>query len=168
MIYLGRMRIVLLVALFFSAPANVAGQANLDALFQEARRLFDALDYENAAKALDQTIAAIEATPPKDMPGRERLASAYEMRARSKFGLGNPEEAKADFISLLRVSPGYTLTGQVSPRVVALFDETVAAMVTSINVAVTPPTATLLVDGIPLASGGIVKVVVGDHEISAA
>lgn len=168
MIHFRRTRLLLLLALFLARLANVAAaQANGDTLFQEGRRLFDALDYENAVKALDQAIATIEAAPPKDIQGRERLASAYEMRARSKFGLGDPEGAKADFAALLRVNPGYTLTGQVSPRVVALFDETIAEMVTSINVAVTPPTATLLVDGMPLATGEIVKVVVGDHEIAA-
>ena len=54
------------------------------------------------------------------------------MRARSKFGLGNPDEARADFVSLLRVNPNYALTGQISPRVVTLFDETAAQTVTNL------------------------------------
>ena len=54
---------------------------------------------------------------------RRLLPSAYEMRARALFGLGKEPEARADFVSLLKVDPGYALTGQVSPRIVAMFDE---------------------------------------------
>jgi hypothetical protein len=101
-----------------------------DALYQDARRLFESTDYENAVKSLDQLIAALVGDSSTDTAGRERLASAYEMRARSRFGFGNPDEARADFVSLLRVNPNYTLTGQISPRVVTLFDETAAQTVT--------------------------------------
>jgi hypothetical protein len=148
--------------------ANVAAaQSATEALFLEGRRLFEALDYENAVKALDQAIAALEPTARTDAAVRDRLASAYEMRARSKFGLGDPEGAKADFTALLRLNPNFALTGQVSPRVVSLFDETVAANVTSITLAVTPPTAKLTLDGVPLTGGGTVKVGLGEHVIAA-
>jgi hypothetical protein len=157
----------LLVALLAcgSGAGLFARQAPGDALYQEGRRLFDALDYENAVKALDQAIAAIETARPADTATRERLASAYERRARSKFGLGNPDGAKADFAALVGVSPGYALTGQVSPRVVALFDEVVAERVTSVTLSVTPATAKITLGGVPIASG-TVKVPVGDHELT--
>jgi tetratricopeptide (TPR) repeat protein len=139
----------------------------IDAQFQEAKRLFDALDYEKAVAALDATIVALEASTPKDAARRDKLASAYEMRARSKFGLGDAEGAKADFIQLLKQNASHSLDGQVSPRVVALFEETLKEQVTTINVTVTPATATLQLDGTPLAAAGPVKVTVGEHVVSA-
>ncbi len=143
-----------------------AQQAAADAQFQEARRLFDALDYEKAVTALDAAIAALEASTPRDITRRDKLASAYEMRARSKFGLGDQDGAKADFVQLLKLSPGHTLSGQVSPRVVALFEETVKASITSIAVSVTPATAKLEIDGLP-ASPGTIRVAIGDHVLVA-
>ena len=142
------------------------GAGATDALYQDARRLFESLDYENAVKSLDQLIAAMLATPPADVAGRDRLASAYEMRARSKFGLGSPDEARADFVSLLRVNPNYTLTGQVSPRVVTLFDETAAQTVTNLALSITPANARVLVDDVPIATAGPVRVTAGDHVIT--
>jgi tetratricopeptide (TPR) repeat protein len=160
-----------LSAAFFFGPADLRthGPADqqADVQFQEARRLFDALDYEKAVAALDAAIAALEASSPKDAARRDKLASAYEMRARSKFGLGDQDGAKADFVQLLKVNPSHTLSGQVSPRVVALFEETVKETVTSIAISVTPATATLELDGMPLASPGTVRVAVGEHVVSA-
>lgn len=144
-----------------------AQQAAADAQFQEARRLFDALDYEKAVTALDAAIAALEASTPKDVARRDKLASAYEMRARSKFGLGDQDGAKADFVLLLELNPAHTLSGQVSPRVVALFEETLKETVTNITVSVTPPTARMELDGVPLPSAGTIRVAVGDHVVSA-
>src|SRR6185436_19387689 len=56
------------------APSTVAA----DAQYQEARRLFDALDYEKAVGALDQAIPLLQAITPRDMPTRDKLANAYE------------------------------------------------------------------------------------------
>ena len=142
-------------------------QVAADAQFQEARRLFDALDYEKAVIALDGAIAALEASTPKDVARRDKLASAYEMRARSKFGLGDQDGAKSDFGLLLRVNPSHTLSGQVSPRVVALFEEVSKETVTSMTIAVTPPTAKLELDGMPLEAAGTVRVAAGEHVVSA-
>ena len=144
-----------------------ARQAAADAQFQEARRLFDALDYEKAVAALDGAIVALEASTPKDVARRDKLASAYEMRARSKFGLGDQDGAKADFGLLLKVNPSHTLSGQVSPRVVALFEEVAKETVTSMTIAVTPPTAKLQLDGMPIDAAGTVRVAVGEHVVSA-
>ena len=84
------------------APPQTAAQAQADLQYQNAKAQFDNLDYENAVRALDVAIAALSVVSPMDAATREKLASAYEMRARSKFGLGNPEEARADFVLLLR------------------------------------------------------------------
>lgn len=144
-----------------------AGQTSPEVLYQQAKSLFDGLDYDNAVKALDQAIAALQAVSPMDATTRGRLASAYEMRGRSKFGLGNPDDAKADFIALLRVDPNHALTGQVSPRVVTLFDETVAQTVTSLQLAVMPLTAKVSIDNVPVTTTSMLRVTIGDHVVTA-
>jgi tetratricopeptide (TPR) repeat protein len=146
------------------AQAPAEAQAPTDMSYLEGRRLFEALDYENAVRALDHAIAALQVSP--DPASRDLLVSAYEMRARSKFGLGDTSGATADFVSLLGVNPGYTLTGQVSPRVVTLFDAAVAANVTSLDLTVTPPTARVELDGREVKSG-LFRVTIGDHVIAA-
>ena len=157
--------LVLLLVLLASPVA--AAQENADALFQEGRRLFDALEYDKAVVALDQAIAAFEAVPATDPARRDRLASAYEMRARSKFGLGDQDGAKADFVRLLKLIPGHALSGQLSPRVVALFEETATETVTNLTVALTPATAKLQIDGVALPGPGTVRVSIGEHVITA-
>jgi len=145
-------RLLLIVAAVaaLAAPA-AARQDNADALFQEARRLFDALDYEKAVVALDQAITALQGGA-QDPAKRERLSTAYEMRARSKFGLGDQDGAKSDFVALLKLSPGHALAGQVSPRVVALFEQTARESVTNLTVTLVPATAKLAIDGMPPAN----------------
>ena len=152
---------------FSPVTTSSAYQAAADAQFQEARRLFDSLDYEKAVAALDAAIVALEVSTPKDVARRDKLASAYEMRGRSKFGLGDQDGARADFVLLLKLNPSHTLSGQVSPRVVALFEEVLKETVTSITISVTPPTAKLQLDGMPLDAAGTVRVAAGDHVISA-
>jgi hypothetical protein len=149
------------------APPQTAAQAQADLQYQNAKAQFDNLDYENAVRALDVAIAALLVVSPMDAATRDKLASAYEMRARSKFGLGNPEEARADFVLLLRTNANYQLTGQVSPRVVTLFEETVAQTVTTLNVAVLPATARISVDDIPVTVTGPLRVTLGDHVVAA-
>jgi hypothetical protein len=152
--------------LLWSALAT-AQQVSPEVLYQTARAAFENLDYENAVRQLDIAISALQAVTPADQATRDRMASAYEMRARSKFGLGNPEDARLDFIQLLRVNPSYQLTGQVSPRVVSLFEETVAQTVTTLQLAVLPPTAQVTIDGIPVNITGTLRVTLGDHVVAA-
>src|SRR5687768_14056931 len=162
--------LILAVTLVLALPSVriAAQQASTEVLFQEARRLFDALDYERSVVALDQAVTALQAAPATDATKNERLASAYEMRARSKFGLGDPDGAKTDFALLLKLTPNHALSGQVSPRVVALFEETAREAVTTLTVSVTPATATVQVDGVAIPGPGIIKVAIGDHVVSAA
>jgi len=157
--------LVLLAAI--AAPGSAAAQPAADPQYAEAKRLFDALDYEASMRALDLAIAGLEARPVTDATRRELLPSAYEMRARSKFGLGDQNGAKADFVSLLKANPGHALTGQVSPRVVALFEDAVKATVTTLDLTVTPPTAKLTLDGIQVPVNSSLPVTIGDHVITA-
>jgi hypothetical protein len=158
--------VVLSVLLLSTLSPLRAQQPNTEAVYQEARRLFDALDYERAVVALDQAITALQAAP-ADATRNERLAGVYEMRARSKFGLGDQDGAKADFTSLLKLAPAHTLSGQVSPRVVALFEETARDFVTSLTISLTPATAKLQMDGLALAGPGTIRVAIGDHVLIA-
>src|SRR5262249_6623102 len=106
-------------------------------LMSQASQFFENLDYEHALSALDQAIVVLEGRPLQD-PVRRSLPVAYEMRARSQYGLGKEAEARADFVALLKVDPVYTLTGQVTPKVVAIFDEVMKATVTTMKVAARP------------------------------
>jgi tetratricopeptide (TPR) repeat protein len=151
----------------FSGSTAWARQDNADALYQEARRLFEALDYDKAVVALDQAVAALQAGSAADATRRERLATAYEMRARSRFGLGDQDGARADFVLLLKLAPGHALAGQVSPRVVALFEQTAKETVTNLTVAVTPATAALSIDGVPAQGTGTMRIAIGEHVIAA-
>jgi hypothetical protein len=42
------------------------------------------------------------------------------MRASARFGVGDQNGAREDFVALLKTEPSRTLPGQVSPRVVAM------------------------------------------------
>src|SRR5207247_25292 len=98
---------------------------------------------------------------------RELLPSAYEMRARSKFGLANQNGARADFVALLKVNAGYTLPPTVSPNVMALFEAAVKATVTTVNLTVTPSTAKLELDGMPVPASSTLPVTIGEHTLVA-
>lgn len=165
----GRRWLILAATFVLALPSvrMVAQQAVPEVLFQEARRLFDALDYDRSVVALDQAITAFQGAPATDPTRNERLAASYEMRARSKFGLGDQDGAKADFAMLLKLAPNHALSGQVSPRVVALYEETAREAVTTLTVSVTPATAIVQVDGVAIAGPGIIRVAIGDHIVSA-
>ncbi len=135
-------------------------------LLSQAKQFFDALDYEHAVTALDQAIVVLEGRPLQD-PVRRGLPGAYEMRARSRYGLGSEADARADFVALLKADPVYTLTGQVSPRVVAIFDEVMKSTVTTMKLAVTPATAEVRVDGVIVPANTTMPIATGDHSISA-
>jgi PDZ domain-containing protein/PEGA domain-containing protein len=154
--------------LFVVGPPLVAQVQTPDpaVLLSQAKQFFDALDYEHAVTALDQAIVVLEGRPLQD-PVRRGLPLAYEMRARSKYGLSNEPEARADFAALLKVDPVYTLSGQVSPRVVAIFDEVMRATVTQMKIAVTPPTAEVRVDGVIAPSTATMPIAIGEHTVSA-
>jgi hypothetical protein len=140
--------------------------SNVKGLVDQARAAFDQLDYENTVKALDSAIAAIEARPTPE--ARRMLPTAYEMRARALFGLAKEAEAKADFLSLVKVDPSYMLTGQVSPRIIAMYEEVVKNNVTELRLAVTPADAEVLLDGTRVPASGTMPIAVGDHTLSAS
>src|SRR5688500_20313933 len=111
------MKTVVLVAAFIvvsslAALAQTGDQlSNVKGLVDQARVSFEQLDYENTVKALDSAIGAIEARPTPEV--RRLLPAAYDMRARSLFGLGKDDAANADFIELFNVGTVYCLNGEV-------------------------------------------------------
>ena len=132
----------------------------------EGRRLFDALEYDQAMPYLDRAIALLEPQAVRDASSRAALIGAYEMRARARFGLGNREGAIADFRTLLNHDPGFALGADVSPRVVAVLDEVRTATIGTLELTLEPADAQLVVDGVPRdGAGGRLAVAAGAHTL---
>src|SRR6185295_15209910 len=116
-------RTLLALALIAAAATSVFAQtdqlSNVKGLVDQAKTAFDQLDYENTIKALDSAIGAVEARPTPE--AKRMLPEAYDMRARALFGLGKDKDATADLVSLVKVEPGYQLSGQVSPKILAVW-----------------------------------------------
>ena len=151
-------------------PARVIGQtsndmADIQVQMAEARRHFDALEYEQAVPALDRAIAILTTRRTTDM--QKILSDAYEMRARARFGLGDQNGARDDFVALLKADPSHTLSGQISPRVVAMFEDAQKTTITTLNLAVTPPTAEVQLDGLAVKANATFPIVVGEHTLTA-
>jgi hypothetical protein len=151
-----------LLALLAAVPVPAQEPADL----VEGRRLFDALEYEQALTFLDRAISALEPQASRDPGGRTALISALEMRARARFGMGNREGAVADFRTLLSHEPSFALPDGVSPRVVAVLDEVRAATIGTIELTLDPADAQLVVDGVPRPPGdGRLAVAAGAHTL---
>jgi hypothetical protein len=149
-------------------PASAVAQndsADVQVQMAEARRHFEALEYEQAVPALDRAIAILTTRRSDDM--RKILSDAYEMRARARFGLGDQNGARDDFVALLKADPSHTLSGQISPRVIAMFEEAQKATVTTLTLTVTPPTAEAQLDGVPVRPNTTFPVLIGEHTLTA-
>lgn len=134
----------------------------------EAKQAFDIQDYERVVATLERILPTLEARPRQDPLRKSLLSAAYEMRARSRFGLGDREGARGDFTSLLLLAPAHQLTGLVSPNVVALFLEVKKVSVGMLDVSIEPSTVEVLLDGAPLTvTSGVVPVAAGQHTLVA-
>jgi hypothetical protein len=156
----------LIVIPITGALAQTDELSNVKGLVDQARVSFEQLDYENTVKALDSAIGAIEARPTPEV--RRLMPAAYDMRARALFGLGKEAEARADFVSLLRADPAYVLAGQLSPRIIAMFDEVLKSSVTELRLLITPADAEVMLDGNRVPASGTVPLAVGDHTLSVS
>jgi len=142
-----------------------AGAANVDLLFEQAKRLFDAFSYPDAVPALDRVITELAASG-QSRP--ELLAPAYSMRAQSKFALGESAAAEQDFASLLRVQPDYTFPGTVNARLQKLFDSVKARTVGQLALTISHP-GEIQIDGRPYtipSEAHILDLPAGDHELT--
>ena len=139
-----------------------------EAMVAEARTLFDALDYERAALVLDGAIARLQPRARQDPDLRAALSTAYELRARVRFGLGDTDGARDDFRRLLTLASGYIMPSEVSPRIVELFDAIREEVVGEILLTLTPPDAVLEIDGLPYGPViGPIPLPAGDHRLDA-
>ncbi|MEQ1912463.1 MAG: PEGA domain-containing protein, partial [Vicinamibacterales bacterium] len=145
--------------------AAQAPDAEVQLQISEVRRHFEALEYEQAIPAADRAVALLQAR--QGDAAKRTLADVLEIRARSRFGIGDVDGARQDFILLFKANPRHLLSGQVSPRVVTIFDEAKRATVTTLRLTLTPPDATVLVDGSEVSATGDIFVLVGPHTVSA-
>ena len=157
-----------------AATAVVAGAVSAfaqstpadDPMLAEARRAYDATDYEHARELLDSVIAEIGRTSRPEQ--RPVLGAAYELRARTRFNLKNEDGARTDFRAMLLVDPQYQLAAQVGPRVLALFEEVKKTTVGSVAVKVTPADAVVTLDESKIPSEvASLNLAGGTHTIAA-
>ena len=162
--------VVVLCGMFAAATAVRGAQvpAPWEADLTEGQRLFDELDYEHAVPLLSRAILTLEPMAAGQPDARRALVSAYGMRARSLFGLDDTAKAQDDFRELLGLDPSFALSGQVSPRVVALFDSVKKAVVGALAVSIEPSDATLAVNGRPAAVSDVpMPLTAGEYTVSA-
>jgi tetratricopeptide (TPR) repeat protein len=151
-----------------SAPSAQSGPqaGTLDLLFDQGKRLFDAFQYEEAAQLFDRLINAMAVTGQTQRP--DLLVQAYEMRARSRFSLGDSAAAERDFSALLAIKPDFRLAAGVSPRVVAVFEGVRKITVGQIALSMNPP-GDLQIDGRAYTASptpNMVDMTAGDHQVS--
>jgi len=161
--------LAVLAALVLAGSGAWAGAQDVtpDVQLSDARRLVDAAGYKEALATLDRLLPALEARPAKDAGTVAMLAAAYELRARTRSALGDAEGARGDFRSLLAVSPGAALTGKVSRRLTAMFEEVRKATVGTMALTVSPADAELTLDGQPFArQAGPVHLLAGSHVLA--
>ena len=162
-------RVMPVAALLLIVGAGVAfAQATPadDPMLGEARRAYDATDYEHARELLDSAIAELGRTSRPEQ--RPVLAAAYELRARTRFNLKNEDGARTDFRAMLLIDPQYQLSAQVGPRVLGLFEEVRKTTVGSVAIQVTPPDAVVTLDDTKIPSEmASLSLVGGTHTITA-
>ena len=153
----------LLAAGLFSQAHAQTPDADAQLQLSEARRHFEALEYEAAIPPADRAVALLQTR--QGDAAKHNLAQALEIRARSHFYTGDVDAARRDFVDMLKAEPGYALSGQVTPRVVELFNDARRATVTTLRLTLDPPDATVLIDGAPVKTAGDIPILVGRHTV---
>ena len=129
------------------AARGAQGTPPWEADLADGQRLFGELDYEHAVPVLTRAILALEPMAEQQPAAKTALVGAYGLRARALFGLDDSVKAQDDFRALLSLNPAFELSGQVSPRVVALFAAVKKAVVGALALNVDPPDATVEANG---------------------
>jgi hypothetical protein len=152
-----------------AAPQMAAPEAAGEAALAEARQLFDSAEYERAVGLLDQAIVQLLAVSRIQPKANDLLLSAYEIRGRAQFSLNKPADARANFEALLRQSPTYTLSDQVSPRVLKVYEDVRRAVTGQIVIVPSVNDAEIKIDGEPLiAWSEPVTLAEGAHTVTAS
>lgn len=123
-------------------PAAAQTPSAAENLVKEARQAYDNTEYERARELLDSVIAQLGT----GVEQRALLVNAHELRARTRVNLDDEDGARTDFRTLLLLDPGYLLSAQVAPRVLALFEEVKKTTVGTIALEVTPADALVMLD----------------------
>lgn len=150
------------------ATTQAAGSPEF--LFEQAKRLSDAFQYDQAAPICTAVIAQLTAggTVPTQPQKLDLLVQAYVLRARAKFSLGDSLGTEQDFSALLGVQPSFKLSG-ISPRLVSIFEQVRKVTVGQIAASLTPAGA-VDIDGRPYtlqADPQIIDLTAGEHTITA-
>jgi tetratricopeptide (TPR) repeat protein len=147
--------------------AQEPAPGSIESLLADARRKYDEVDHTGAVAALDRAIPLMQARS-GDRTVQPLLVAAYLLRARAHFGLRDFAKSQADMEALLRVDPTYRMPGDVSARVITLFEDTRKTVVGEIVLTVTPPNADIDVDGVPLTgTERTLSLASGPHTIAA-
>jgi hypothetical protein len=154
---------VVLAARLATAQTSVPSNPQL----QEARRAYDATDFETARTLLTALINQWSASP--DETTRPQLAAAYELRGRTLQNLRDLDGARSDWRTMLLLAPGYTFPVEAGPRALALFDEVRATTIGMVDIVLSPADAEVRVDGRPIADRPVrLALTDGPHSVTAS
>lgn len=130
-------------------PAAPTAQdpAAADLLFDQGKRLFDQVQYDQAVPIFDRLIQSLTAGGPgSEVQRPDLLVQAYELRARARFAQGDSTAAEQDFSALLAIKPDFKLGAGVSPRVVSVFENVRRLTIGQLVIQLTPP-GDITIDG---------------------
>jgi tetratricopeptide (TPR) repeat protein len=88
---------------------------------QEATRLLDILEYEEALKAAEHVLKSPSSGP-------HELMAAYRIKGLSLSALGQANRSLTAFKKLLAIDPSFRLSPDMSPKLAAPFDQAVAML----------------------------------------
>jgi hypothetical protein len=160
---------IVAVAIAWSCGAAVASAQSGEEYLANAKLAYGAADLEGAKAALDRAIVALEPKAAQEPAARAQLLTAYELRARTRFNLSDLEGTTVDLQTLLRYTPDYHLPGDVSPKMIELFDAVRRTTVGEIKLALTPPNAEVAIDGQSMAGKtDIIALGAGTHKLVAS
>ena len=165
--FISRAAAAALAVLLLGVPVRGQDPApSIEALLADARRQYDQVDHTAAVATLDRAIAVMQPRR-ADRAVQPQLVAAYQLRARALFGLRDRVKSQADMEALLRVDPSYQMPGDVSPRVVELFNETRKAVIGEVVLTLTPQDAEIEVDGVALGTERTLSLASGPHTVTA-
>ncbi len=159
---------LVIVAVCAAALCAHAQAPSPDAQLAQARAQFEAGDYEPAIATIDPLIALLEPLAAKDPVAERLLPAAYELRARTRFQLGNADGATADFRALLKLAPAFTFTEKVSQKVSKILEDIRKTGRRQPSCSISAPVdSELELDGRPFAAAaGQIPLPVGPHTLS--
>jgi len=152
-----------------AGPPQAQEQAP-ELLFDQAKRLFDAFEYDQAVPIFDRLIQSLTAAGPvTDSQRIDLLVQVYELRARARFAQGNTTGTEADFAALLALKPDFKPDAGISPRVVSIFENVRKLTIGQLSIQLTPP-GDLTIDGRKVTVGADplrIDINSGEHVVNA-